>query len=98
MHTTYATVDLASLTHNLSQIRERLSHDCTIMAVVKANAYGHGAVEVSRALVRAGVARLAVASVHEGVALREAGITAEILVLVDLFDQRFQSIEFDLFP
>ena len=92
MHTTYATVDLASLTHNLSQIRERLSHDCTIMAVVKANAYGHGAVEVSRALVRAGVARLAVASVHEGVALREAGITAEILVLVDLFDTHLQDL------
>jgi alanine racemase len=56
------------------------------MAVVKANAYGHGAVEVSRSLVQAGVNRLAVASVQEGVALREAGIDADILVLVDLFD------------
>lgn len=87
LHTTQATVDLAALTHNLSQIRERLRPDSRIMAVVKANAYGHGAVEVSRALVGSGVTRLAVASVQEGVCLREAGINADILVLVDLFDK-----------
>lgn len=86
-HATCAIVDLTALTHNLSQIRDRLRHGCSILAVVKANAYGHGAIEVSRALVQAGVTRLAVASVQEGVALREAGITADILVLVDLFDR-----------
>lgn len=57
------------------------------MAVVKANAYGHGAIEVSRALVQAGVTRLAVASIQEGIGLREAGISVDILVLVDLFDK-----------
>jgi alanine racemase len=57
------------------------------MAVVKANAYGHGAIEVSRALVQRGVTRLAVASIQEGIGLREAGINADILVLVDLFDK-----------
>jgi alanine racemase len=87
LHTTQATVDLAALTHNLSQIRERLRPDSRIMAVVKANAYGHGAVEVSRALVGSGITRLAVASIQEGVCLREAGINADILVLVDLFDK-----------
>jgi alanine racemase len=92
VHTTYATIDLPALAHNLSQIRERLSQDCSIMAVVKANAYGHGAIDVSRALVQSGVARLAVASVQEGVTLREAGINAEILVLVDLFDKHIQEL------
>ena len=92
VHTTYASIDLAALLHNLSKIRERLSHNCSIMAVVKANAYGHGAVDVSRALVQAGVTRLAVASVHEGIALREAGINADILVLVDLFDKHIEEL------
>ncbi len=91
-HTTYARIDLSAFVHNLSQIRERLSPHSHIMAVVKANAYGHGAIEVSRALVGAGIARLAVASVQEGVALREAGINADILVLVDLFDKHVQDL------
>jgi alanine racemase len=92
LHTTYASIDLTALAHNLSQIRERLRPGCHVMAVVKANAYGHGAIEVSRALVESGVTRLAVASVQEGLALREAGITAEILVLVDLFDRHVQDL------
>ena len=51
------------------------------MAVVKADAYGHGAVEVSKAAIGAGADRLAVSNVLEAVALRKAGITAPILVL-----------------
>ena len=62
------------------------------MAVVKANAYGHGAVEISRALMKLGVSRLAVASVQEGVALRQAGITADIIVLADLFDEHCEEL------
>lgn len=91
-HSTYATIDLSAFGHNLSRIQERLSKQCNVMAVVKANAYGHGAVETSRALIRSGVSELAVASVHEGMALREAGITAEILVLVDLFDEQIKDL------
>jgi alanine racemase len=86
-HTTYASIDLTALVHNLSQIRGRLGRDSSILAVVKADAYGHGAIDISRALVRAGVTRLAVASVQEGIALRQAVIYADILVLVDLFDK-----------
>ena len=91
-HTTYASIDLTALGHNLSQIRERLSTNCSVMAVVKANAYGHGALDISRALIQSDISRLAVASVHEGIALREAGITADILVLVDLFDEHIQDL------
>lgn len=61
-------------------------------AVVKANAYGHGAVDISRALVQQGVSRLAVASVSEGLALRQAGITADILVLAELFDEHIPEL------
>lgn len=92
MHTTYASISLPALSHNLSQIQGRLSNGCRIMAVVKANAYGHGAVEISRALIRQRISQLAVASVKEGIALREAGITAEIIVLVDLFDEHVQEL------
>ena len=62
------------------------------MAVVKANAYGHGAVEISRALVDRGISRLAVASILEGVGLRQAGITTQILVLVDVFDEQWKDL------
>lgn len=59
------------------------------MAVVKANAYGHGAIETSRALVRHGVTRLAVFSTDEGVSLRQAGITVPIVVLGPIFQEQF---------
>ena len=92
MRTTYASVNLAALAHNLSQIRNCLTKGADIMAVVKANAYGHGAVDTSLALVRQGVSRFAVASVNEAVTLREAGIKAEIIVLVDVFDVRVRDL------
>ena len=87
MHTTYASIDLAALGRNVSRLQTRLHPSCGVMAVVKANAYGHGAVEISRALMEFGISNLAVASVQEGVALRHAGITADIVVLADLFDE-----------
>lgn len=59
------------------------------MAVVKANAYGHGAVETSRALIRHGVTRLAVFSTQEGVDLRQAGIPVPIVVLGPIFPAQF---------
>lgn len=86
---TVATIDLTALTHNLSQFRRILSPGCDVMGVVKANAYGHGAVETSRTLVRDGVTRLAVFSTEEGVALRKAGITVPIVVLGPVFQEQF---------
>ena len=62
------------------------------MAVIKANAYGHGAVETAKALSRHGITRLAVVSVDEGIVLRQAGITASILVLGPLFRQQIQDL------
>ncbi|ULA63442.1 MAG: Alanine racemase [Nitrospira sp.] len=85
---TYATVDLSALIHNLTQLRGLLSPGCEIMAVVKANAYGHGAVEVSRALIAQGVGRVAVVSIDEGIALRAAGIAVPIVILGPLFPKQ----------
>lgn len=73
-------VDLAALRHNVRVLRE-LAAPAAVMAVVKADAYGHGAVPVARAAHDAGAAWLGVALVEEGVALREAGIGAPIMVL-----------------
>jgi alanine racemase len=86
---TVATVDLTALAHNLAQFRRILSPRCDVLAVVKANAYGHGAIETSRTLIRHGVTRLAVFSTEEGVALRQAGIPVPIIVLGPVFQEQF---------
>ena len=89
---TSATVDLTALAHNVSEFRRRLSPGCNIMAIVKANAYGHGAVDVARALLKQGIARVAVVSVDEGIALRSAGINAPIVLLGPLFPEHIEDV------
>ena len=79
-HRAWIEIDHAALVANLGALR-RLAGERSIIAVVKANAYGHGAIEVSRTLLRHGVERLAVATLEEGLALRGAGIDAPILLL-----------------
>ncbi|HSN88316.1 MAG TPA: alanine racemase, partial [Thermoanaerobaculia bacterium] len=74
-------VDLEALERNLAAIRAKLPPDTRTMAVVKADAYGHGAVGVSRALAAAGVDWLGVALLEEGAEIRRAGIEIPILVL-----------------
>ncbi|WP_309120802.1 alanine racemase [Paenibacillus sp.] len=78
---TRAEVDLDALHHNLEQFRIALGPDIKIMAVVKANAYGHGAVKVAEEAIRHGVEYLAVAFLDEALELRHFGIEAPILVL-----------------
>jgi alanine racemase len=75
-------VDLAALEHNLAALRARFLHsEALVMAVVKAEGYGHGAVGVSLALEVAGVDWLGVALLEEGAEIRKAGVQAPILVL-----------------
>ena len=69
------------LARNYRSVRAACGAGVAVMAVVKANAYGHGAVEVARVLVAEGVEWLAVSSVNEGVTLRRAGIEKPILVM-----------------
>ena len=74
-------IDLAALRHNYNEIRRVTSPDTEIMAVVKADAYGHGAVRCARALIECGASYLCVATIGEAVELREAGIDHRILIL-----------------
>ncbi|MCL6449999.1 MAG: alanine racemase [Acetobacteraceae bacterium] len=78
---TWAEVDLDAVAHNVAAIRRHIGPHSALMAVVKADAYGHGAVEVGRACLEAGAKWLAVATPEEGVELRRAGISAPILVM-----------------
>ena len=89
---TYATINLAALAHNLSRIEHYLPTGCEILAVVKANAYGHGAVEIARALASQGIERFAVASLDEGIALRQAGLSTSIVVLGALFEEQVSDL------
>ncbi|MBQ7515361.1 MAG: alanine racemase, partial [Schwartzia sp.] len=77
----WAEVDLSALRQNLKIIRSHIAGDAKLCAVVKADAYGHGAVAVAGEAVRQGADYLAVAVLSEAVALREAGITTPILLL-----------------
>jgi alanine racemase len=76
----WAEVDLDALVHNLELLRRRVA-PARVMGIVKADAYGHGAPAVARALERAGIDGLGVALVEEGVELRRAGVELPILVL-----------------
>ena len=78
---TWAEINLESIAHNVRQFRQHLGKHTKIMAVVKADAYGLGAVEVSKAALSAGASQLAVAFFEEGVDLRRSEIKAQILLL-----------------
>jgi len=80
-HLTWAEVDLDAIAHNARSLKERAGEKTELMAVVKANAYGYGAVPVARTALENGASRLAVNRALEGVELRQAGITAPILIL-----------------
>ena len=78
---TKAVVDLGAIAYNVSEIRKRIGKKRDLMAVVKADGYGHGSVEVSRIALKNGANCLGVATPEEGQQLREAGIDVPILVL-----------------
>lgn len=73
-------IDLDNLIHNLSFVRSKLSEDCQLCAIVKANAYGHG-IEAVRTLAKEGVKTFAVATQGEALELRDAGIDGDIIIL-----------------
>lgn len=83
-----ATIDLAALRHNAARLA-RAAGGAELMAVVKANGYGHGAVACARAAIEGGAGSLAVASVEEAEELRLGGIRARILIMSPLADGGF---------
>ena len=74
-------IDMTALVHNIAVLRSSLPVGCELMAVVKTDAYGHGAVKVALRAQQEGVKSFAVATVGEGVQLRECGVDGDILVL-----------------
>ena len=92
-------ISLKQIAANYQAIRDVVGPDVEVMPVVKADAYRHGAIEVSRTLTSVGARWLAVSNVEEGVILRENGITARILVMADFLpDERAGLLDYNLTP
>ena len=90
LYQTHAQIHLANIRHNIEGIRHAIGQQCKILIAVKANAYGHGAVEVSRMAQNIGVNWLGVATVPEGMQLREAGIHLPILKFSPAFPEEME--------
>ena len=92
-------ISLDRIGENFRAVRGVVGDSVEVMPVVKADAYRHGAIEVSRRLVHEGAAWLAVSSVEEGVALRDSGIAARILVMADFLPfERPALLDYNLTP
>lgn len=93
----YTKINLDNIKKNVNTVRDKFGEDMLIMGIVKANAYGHGAVEVAKALVESGADMFGVAAIDEAVELRENGVTAPILILGQIFSQDYETaIENDI--
>jgi len=95
----WAEVDLRAIAHNVRELRRVTKPEARMMTAVKANAYGHGLVEVAKAVLQNGADELGVARIEEAIQLREAGIDAPILIFGETpssINERL--IEFDLRP
>jgi alanine racemase len=96
---TWAEIDLDALAHNFQIVRERVGPDVKVMGVVKADAYGHGAVECARRLAAEGADWFGVATPEEGIELRESGVTQPILCLSGFWEgQEAACIQHRLVP
>lgn len=80
LHPVWVEVNLDNLKYNIDKIKSKIGAS-EIIGIVKANAYGHGAVEISKALIEYGVQKLGVANILEAIELRENGVTAPIMIL-----------------
>lgn len=95
----YVEISRAIIAANYRAVRDAVAPGAGVIGVVKADAYGHGTVEVSRILCREGAAWLAVTSVEEGITLRRADITCRILVMAGIMDWEHEAArEFHLTP
>lgn len=89
---TYVAVDVEALSHNLRTVRTRLAENVGLMAVVKANAYGHGLELAAGTFAEAGADWLGVSTVAEGVRLREAGIELPVLVFLPALGDKIEAV------
>jgi len=94
---TWIDIDLGAIAHNLGLVRETLASETELLIPIKANAYGHGALEVAKLLEHKGVAFLGLATVDEAVFLREKGIRIPILILNAVLEKEIEAVlEHDL--
>jgi alanine racemase len=94
---TKAVIDLRAVAQNAAQIRKLIGNKVKIMAVVKADGYGHGAVEISKVAIKNGADYIAVAIPEEGQLLRESGISSPILVLgLIMPEEAYKVVKYDL--
>ena len=94
---TVAEIDLSALRHNYSRIREAVSPDCGFLAVVKADAYGHGFMDVALELEKLGVTAFGVAFLAEGIQLRKSGIDRPVCFLAESIRGRRKSVSASIF-
>src|SRR5689334_18633227 len=95
----YVSISRSRIAANFDAVRGAVGPDVTVAAVVKADAYGHGALEVSRILEQAGARWFAVSSVEEGVTLRRSGRSGRILVMAGFLPYELEGLlEFELTP
>lgn len=96
---TLCTVDLAALRWNFRQIKKRVGPGVKVLAMVKGNAYGHGAPEVAKTLAKAGCDAFGVATLEEGLGLRRAGVKSPILIFAGVYPgQLGELVRFRLTP
>lgn len=92
MRPTRAVINLNRLKHNIYNLRSTIDPETSFLAVVKANAYGHGLLQVAKCAAKTGVEWLGVALPEEGMELRQNGITLPILVLGDLSEGQCETV------
>jgi alanine racemase len=94
----WAEIDLKNIEHNITVVKEKVGA-CEIIGVVKADGYGHGALETAQVLINNGVSSLGVGTLSEAIILREAGITCPIIILgLTPWAYHSELIEYDLTP
>lgn len=95
----YAKVDLDAIKWNVSKVQEKVGKDVMVMAIIKADGYGHGALPIAHALNEIGVDRFGVAFAEEGMMLRKGGITNPILLLGYSHENQYKTIlDYELTP
>src|SRR5574344_2036099 len=93
----YAQINLDAIKENIANTKKILNNDTKIMAIIKADGYGHGSVQVAECLAKNGVDAVGVAIIEEGVVLRKRGITNAILILGYTSDYQFpELIQYEL--
>jgi len=95
----WAEIDLKAIAHNVAELRRITQPEARLMAVVKADGYGHGAIEIAQCALQNGAATLGVARIEEGIRIRQAGIQTPILIFgYTLPEQVTDLLEYDLTP